>query len=70
MTLVISSGGSCVGTTTAGDDEAALGATSSIGVDGMEHIGNGAPHVGWYGGPLHICMSIQAGEPNDYAHEV
>ena len=31
------------------------GDTSSTGADGMEHIGNGAPHVGWYGGPLHIA---------------
>ena len=39
------------------------GDTSSTGADGMEHIGNGAPHVGWYGGPLHICMSIHGDEP-------
>lgn len=47
----------------AGDDILSLGATSTTVLDGTEQIGNGAPQVGWYGGPLHICMSIQGGEP-------
>lgn len=58
--ILFASSGFSVGTATA-----VLSGTfaSKTGVDGMEQIGNGAPHVGWNGGPLHICMSIHGGEP-------